>query len=147
MGGSMAHHSNRPRHRASKATLRALRLAGWRYSNAREAWVHRTFSGRVGPVFVDETYEPHPGLTDLSLFEAPPVRLPVLIASEADRPPLPRRDSASTTKTSRVLTRLAEGEEPRVVQVDGRPPARGVEVPTPTPEGVVVPIKSARATG
>jgi len=148
MGGSMSHTSNRPRHRASKPTLRVLKLAGWRYSTTREAWVHRTFNGRIGPVFVDDSYEPQPELTDLSLFEAPPVHLPVLIASEAERTPLPRRSAGSTaSQTTRVLTRLSEGEDPRVVQVDGRPPKRGVEVPTSTPDGVVVPIKTARATG
>jgi hypothetical protein len=144
----MNRNMNRTRHRASKPTLRVLRLAGWRYSNTREAWVHRTFNGRIGPVFVDETYEPHPELTDLSLFEAPPVRLPVLIAGEGERPPLPRRAASSpSTSSARVLTRLSEGEDPRVVQVDGHPPKRGIEVPTPTPDGVVVPIKTARATG
>jgi hypothetical protein len=140
-------HLNRPRRRASRPTLRILRIAGWRYSNSREAWVHRTFNGRVGPVFVDDGYEPHPELTDLTLFQAPPVRMPILLAAKDDRQPLPRRSAEPAPQVARVFTRLSEGEEPRVVVVDGRPPQRGVEVPAPVPEGVVVPLRSARATG
>jgi len=139
--------TNRPRRIASPRKIRMLRLAGWRYSTSREAWVHRTFNGRVGPVFVDSDFEAHPGLTDLSLFDAPPARMPVLLVPEDERAPLPRRETTPPTPVTRVLARLADGEEARVVTVDGKPPQRGIEVPTPPVEAVVVPIKSARATG
>ncbi|WP_421118294.1 hypothetical protein ACE2AJ_12875 [Aquihabitans daechungensis] len=138
---------NRPRRIASQGTIRALRIFGWRYSTAREAWVHRALRGRVGPVFVDRDFDPHPELTDLSLFDAPRVKTPLLLAPEGERPPLPRRDTTPAPKAARVFARLADGEEPRVVVVDGRPPLRGVTFPEPVAEGVVVPIKSARATG
>jgi hypothetical protein len=114
---------------------------------SREAWVHRSFSGRVGPVFVDDSYEPHPELTDLTLFHARPVHGPVLLGADGDREPLPRRTAEPAPAVSRVFTRLSEGEEPRVVVVDGRPPRRGAALPTTAPEGVVVPLKSAHATG
>jgi hypothetical protein len=109
--------------------------------------VHRTFNGRIGPVFVDDGYEPHPELTDLTLFEAPPVRMPILLGGEGERQPLPRRSTEQPPRVARVFTRLSEGEEPRVIVVDGRPPTRGVPVPAAAPEGVVVPLKPARATG
>ena len=151
MGGSSATWKSEPAppHRvASQAPdAPAHRLIGWRYSSTREAWVPRLFRGRIGPVFVDQSYDPHPGLTDLTLFEAPPAKMPVLMAHPHERDPLPRRDAAPTREVSRVLARLSDGEEPRVVVVDGRPPARGVPLPAPTDDGNVVPIKSARATG
>ena len=138
---------NRPRRMASPGTIRVLRLVGWRYSGAREAWVPRVFRGRVGPVFVDQSFDPHPGMTDLSLFEAPPAKTPILLAPEGQRTPLPRRGLAGDRGVTRVFARLSDGEEPRVVVVDGRPPMRGVPVPPQQSDAVVVPIKSARATG
>jgi len=138
---------NRPRRIASSGQIRVLRLFGWRYSTAREAWVPRAFKGRIGPVFVDRGFDPHPGMTDLSLFDAPRAKKPVLLAPEDQRIPLPRRDTTPRPEVSRVFARLSEGEEPRVVVVDGRPPERGVILPAPVDTGVVVPIKSARATG
>ena len=105
------------------------------------------FRGRVGPVFVDQSFDPHPGMTDLSLFEAPPAKTPILLAPEGQRTPLPRRGLAGDRGVTRVFARLSDGEEPRVVVVDGRPPMRGVPVPPQQSDAVVVPIKSARATG
>jgi len=43
--------------------IQALRLAGWRYSSKRSAWVHRAFNGRVGPVYVDPA-DDHPRIDE-----------------------------------------------------------------------------------
>lgn len=59
----MSYRPNRPRRPASPRKIQALRLAGWRYSNKRSAWVHRAFNGRVGPVFVDPT-DTHPRIDE-----------------------------------------------------------------------------------
>lgn len=59
----MSYRPNRLRRPASPRKIQALRLAGWRYSSKRSAWVHRAFNGRVGPVFVDPT-DTHPRIDE-----------------------------------------------------------------------------------
>ncbi|MGN6695262.1 MAG: hypothetical protein ACTHN0_13890 [Aquihabitans sp.] len=59
----MSYRPNRLRRPASPKKIQALRLAGWRYSSKRSAWVHRAFNGRVGPVFVDPT-DTHPRIDE-----------------------------------------------------------------------------------
>lgn len=147
----MTRRPNRPRRPASPAKLRALRAMGWRYSSTREAWVHRAFNGRMGPVFIDPDYYNHPGVTEAVHFEAVrPFRAPEVVMAEGDRPALPqrRRRPVVPKDQSRVKVRLPETEEARVVVVDGKPPQRGVDPASlSTTDAVVVPIKSARATG
>ena len=62
----MSYRPNRLRRPASPRKIQALRLAGWRYSSKRSAWVHRAFNGRVGPVYVDPL-DDHPRI-DESIF-------------------------------------------------------------------------------
>ncbi len=157
----MARHINRPRRPASETTIRALRIAGWRYSTAREAWVHRAFRGRVGPVFIDPQYYNHPGVTDEVHFEASLTDVedfasfvdltaaersdtPEIVIAEGERAPLPRRHTDRRDLT-KVKVRLSDSEEPRVVAVDGRPPRRGDETLVIRPIDNVVPLKSAAA--
>jgi len=147
----MKRRPNRPRRPASQTKLRALRAAGWRYSTSREAWVHRAFNGRVGPVFIDPEYYNHPGVTETVEF-APerPMRPLVVTLESEERPPLPKRVQRPVVPANRtkVSVRLSETEEPRTVIVDGTPPRRGIDtVDLRTADAVVVPIKSARATG
>lgn len=155
----MARHTNRPRRPASEATIRALRIAGWRYSTAREAWVHRAFRGRVGPVFIDPQYYNHPGVTDEVHFAASTTDLeefidlaalesfaaPEFVIAEGERAPLPRRRTERRDVT-KVTVRLSESEEPRMVAVDGKPPRRGDERLVLRPVDNVVPLKSAAAS-
>lgn len=149
VGGTMKRRSKRPRRSASPGTIRALRIAGWRYSSARAAWVHRAFNGTVGPVFIDPQYHQHPGVIDAVVFEAPHRRTPPVVVPKAERAPLPQRPipMKSDRLVTPVLMSLTGTEPPRVLLVDGRPPVRGMPVPPPPAGRVVVPIKSARATG
>lgn len=167
----MSYRPNRLRRPASPKKIKALRIAGFRYSSKRSAWVHRAFNGRVGPVFVDPADE-HPRISEAIVIDsegprrnsdrpAPalaPMPLPERPVHSLDlhRPelaqlPLPPRPMKLGRKPSdviRVKVRLSETEEPRVVRVDGRPPRRGVDPRTlATGDHVVVPLKSARATG
>jgi hypothetical protein len=147
----MSRRPNRPRRPASQPKIRALRLMGWRYSTTREAWVHRAFSGRVGPVFIDPQYYNHPGVTETVQFDANrPFRPLVVSLSAEDRPPLPQRAKAEPARRDRtkIKVQLSEADDARVVVVDGKPPRRGVDPDDLRTAGaVVVPIKSARATG
>jgi hypothetical protein len=123
--------------------IRALQIAGWRYSTTREAWVHRAFHGRVGPVFIDPQYYNHPGVTDIVDFGvARPFRAPEVVVAEGERTPLPQRQK-TRDDLPRVKVRLSESEEPRVVAVDGKPPRRGVESLVAHSIDNVVPLKSA----
>jgi hypothetical protein len=138
----MQRQKNRPRRPANKATIRALQLAGWRYSSTRDAWVHRAFRGRVGPVFVDPAALDHPGLIGpMEFIAAQPFRAEEVIIDDGPRPPLPRRPRLRTDLT-RVEVRLSEAEEPRVVAVDGKPPRCGREHLVPPRADNVVPLRS-----
>lgn len=124
---------------------------GWRYSTTREAWVHRAFSGRVGPVFIDPEYFNHPGVTETVQFDATKPFRPLVVSLTAEeRPPLPKRVHERPVRRDRTKVRvqLSETEETRIVVVDGKPPRRGIDpIDLRTADAVVVPIKSARATG
>lgn len=61
--------------------------------------------------------------------------------------PLPRRAVVVKRPIIPVEAKLHAEEPARVVLVDGRPPRRGIDPRRLRPsDGVVVPIKSARAT-
>lgn len=129
-------------------------MLGWRYSTTREAWVHRAFNGRVGPVFIDPQYYNHPGVTETVQFDAVrPFRAPEVVVPSDERPALPRRPHRPrgplpARNLKKVKVALSETEEPRVIAVDGKPPRRGIDVvDLRTADAVVVPIKGARATG
>ena len=127
-----------------------MRVLGWRYSRTREAWVHRAFNGRVGPVFIDPDVYDHPGMTEPVEFAAVRPFRAAEVALLENQPPLPKRVQPPKVPTQRtkVKVALSETEEPRTVVVDGKPPARGVAVEElRTTSAVVVPLKSARATG
>lgn len=133
----------------SKRQLAALKLAGYRYSATRDAWVHRAFRGRLGPVFQAHDASgvdlfPYDNTQFESLFTAG--RIPRMPPMEAEA--LPRRRIREQRRKVPVKTRLAADEPARLVHVDGRPPERGGILPSndlPIP-GRVVPIKSARAS-
>ncbi|MCU1372219.1 MAG: hypothetical protein JWO77_3413 [Ilumatobacteraceae bacterium] len=124
---------------------------GWRYSTTREAWVHRAFSGRLGPVFIDPEYFNHPGVTETVEFDATGPFEPLVVSLTAtDHPPLPQRVKAKAVRRdrTRVRVRLSDADDTRVVLVDGKPPRRGTDpIEMRTADAIVVPIKSARATG
>ncbi len=144
----MPAHSNRPRRAASPKQIRALRVLGWRFSTTREAWVHRSFGGRVGPVFRDPHTADDHGELDLRLFETMVAqRQPKVVVAPHERTVLPQRSVSVPRPVTAVRVRLHAAEEPRVVMVDGRPPRRGFD-PRSLRIGnaVVVPIKSSRAT-
>lgn len=145
--------SSRPRRAASARQLRVLRLAGWRYSITRDAWVHWAFRGRVGPVFIDSDDHVPPGLItteraqaaspDDDLLDAMIAHLPAVRPPVLEQPLLLERKPPTV---KRVLARLPEDEEPRSVVVDGRPPRRGVERSMAALRPVMVP-PPAQATG
>lgn len=147
---AMSQSPNRPRRPASAGKLRAIRILGWRYSATRGAWVHRAFKGRVGPVYVDPDHFLHLGVTEHVEFKAARPFRPSEVDMLEAQPPLPQRPLPPKVPAERtkVKVRLSETEEPRTVVVDGKPPVRGVPVDSlRTTSAVVVPIRSARATG
>jgi hypothetical protein len=103
-------------------------MLGWRYSIARDAWVHRIGGGHLGPVFrlKGEEGEPSNATPDPTLFEAWVAARAVQEAPGAQRTPLPRRTSP-TRPLTRVEVSLRPTEPPRAVVVDGRPPRRGID--------------------
>lgn len=140
-----------------------LRLAGWRFSQTRDAWVLRFGRGRYGPVFVvrpdEEPVVPEP---DPTIYEAlVAARRPKVTVPPAQRPPLPQRAPAAMAPTVtspqaralggerpkvRVEVQLDEAEPPRTVMVDGRPPERGVDPRTLGKGGVVVRLHKRRVS-
>ena len=144
----MSRRPNRPRRAVSKRTINVLRLAGWRYSSTRDAWVHRIGEGRIRPVFRDrDMVDEGQCTTDTRIFDAMMAAKQPKIVPEHERTPLPRRAVTEERPITPVEVQLAAEEAPRIVQVDGRPPARGRDPRSLRPTGgVVVPIKSARAT-
>lgn len=137
-----------------------LRLTGWRYSQTRDAWVHRIGRGRYGPAFVVRTAEPTVAPEpDPTIYEAlVAARRPKVTVPPAERPPLPQRATAPTITSPqarplgaerpkiRVEVQLDEAEPPRTVMVDGRPPERGIDPRTLGKGGVVVRLHKRRAT-
>ncbi len=117
----MASRSQRPRRPASQPKIRALRLFGWRYSFSREAWVHRAFKGRVGPVFIDHEPEgPSRPLTepDRGAFPIPEEarRAPEVLAFPSRALPIlpgPRvQDPAPEARAERAPERVAPAPVP-----------------------------------
>ena len=154
----MSRTSNRPRRIASKRQIAILRTLGWRYSASRGAWVHRALGGRVGPVYCSPDEIPIPQFDDSTIARFDLVRAPVLPEHDIDplspevaqapvaSEPLPQRPRAAKRQVIQVEAQLHESEPARVVMVDGRPPRRGIDPRAlRLDDGVVVPIKSARA--
>ncbi len=87
---------------------------------------------------------------DTTLFDTMVAARAPRVAPEADQAPLPRREIRRSRPIIPVKVRLHAEEAPRVVHVDGRPPSRGIDPRTmatsDADDGIVVPIKSARAT-
>ena len=122
---------------------------GWRYSPSREAWVHRAMGGRVGPVFRDrDELIGQDSVVDTKLFESVvEARKPKVGVPAEGAAPLPRRAVVVKRPIIPVEAKLHAEEPARVVLVDGRPPRRGIDPRRlRTDDGVVVPIKSARAS-
>lgn len=138
----MARRTNRVRRPVSENQLKIARALGWRYSASRDAWVHRFANGRRGPVLVPRTEEQeNGGVLDLHLFEAMvAARMPKVVPPE-QRAPLPKR--TAERPVYEVEVRLRGDEPPRRVQVDGRPPQRGVDPAAlrPRADDVVVPLR------
>ncbi|MFN8016983.1 MAG: hypothetical protein U0P45_02540 [Acidimicrobiales bacterium] len=140
----MARRTNRVRRPVSDKQLKIARALGFRYSASRDAWVHRIGNGRRSPVLVARTAEQeNGGVLDLHLFDAMvAARMPKVRPAEA-RTPLPRR-TATERPVYEVEVRRRGDEPPRVVQVDGRPPQRGVDPAALRPrveDDVVVPLR------
>lgn len=103
----------------------------------------------MGPVFRDrDIVDEGMHSTDTRIFDAMMAAKQPKIVPEHERSPLPRRAVAEERPIIPVEVQLAAEEAPRIVQVDGRPPKRGRDPRSlrPASGGVVVPIKSARAT-
>jgi hypothetical protein len=133
-----------------------LRLLGWRYSIARDAWVHRIGGGHLGPVFrlAGEDGEPFNGQPDPSIYEAWVAAREARDARQAherreapvgQRAPLPRR-SAPARPLTRVEVSLRPSEPPRAVVVDGRPPRRGIDPHLLRPAPVPAPVARRAAS-
>lgn len=142
----MSRRPNRPRRVVSERQLAALKALGFRYSVTREAWVHRVAGGRVGPVFVERGHVSPDGVPDEHLYQAMTTRRRPRLVPEHERTPLPRRGAQPeiSREVIPVEVSLRADEPPRVVQVDGRPPVRGIDpAALRKADGVVVPIRKA----
>lgn len=131
----------------SPTTVRVITALGWRYSATRDAYVHRVAQGRVGPVFRVHDVDPYPHAVDDPILVDALVsrRRPRVVLAEHEREPLPRRATVEPRPKIAVEVALTESEPPRVVQVDGRPPQRGVDPAVLRPTGKLVAVRDASA--
>ena len=127
----MTYRPNRPRRPASPKKIQALRLAGWRYSSKRSAWVHRAFNGRVGPVFVDPS-DVHPRINEAIVIDHRSPR-------RGSGQPMP--DDVIALEPDAVAAVHAPLDDKLVIEV-GRTPVPVEIVRTPVPIEVETRVKA-----